>query len=131
MPGIYLTKNNNGYLYYNAVFNAPASANNAVLDNIYHDDFNKSINTVLYYQVTGTYFLISDQAIFDFAKTSVFLTNVYKASDIIPSVIIWNYDNPYQLSIRTYRTSTGALFNTGFKLNIEIRNYYNYIYSSQ
>jgi len=127
MPGIYLQRNNNGYRYYNAVYTAPATATNGSIVRVYNDNFNGDISTTLSYQSTGTYHLTSTTGIFNINTTSLFFTNIYKASDIVPSVIIWDIEDVNTINIRTYRSSTGVLHNTGFTLNMELRIYYNYV----
>ena len=127
MPGIYLQRNNNGYRYYNAVYTATATATDGTIRHVFNDNFNGDIETVLYYQSVGHYHLKSTTGIFTANTTCLFFTTMYKASDIIPSSIIWDIQDANTINIRTYRTSTGALHNTGFTLNMELRIYYNYI----
>jgi hypothetical protein len=127
MPGIIINRTNLTYQFYNAVYTVTASTNNATLLNVYHDDFAGDIQPQLFYITTGTYSLKSTIGIFDINKTSLFLSTVYKQSDVIPSVVTWEVSNANTILIKTYRTNTGALNNCGFSLNIEVRNYYSYI----
>lgn len=119
----------NLYRYYNATFTASANTNDGIVQQIFNDDFSGRIFGTLTWTSTGTYQLTNTSSLFVQNLSCLFITPMFRTGITLNSNINWEWKDATTFTIRTYNSSTGALANTGFLINLEYRLYNNYVYS--